>query len=57
MCSLFQFKKHWKKIKQSLKRSGSVSAFSGTNFCFAQGKVDQELANRRAELPFGAVTE
>jgi len=49
------FKTHRKRFKQLLELSGGVLAFSGANFCFAQEKVEQELANRRAELLLGAV--
>jgi hypothetical protein len=52
-CSIF--KTQGKRFKQLLELSGGVLAFSGANFCFAQGKVEQELANRCAELLLGAV--
>jgi hypothetical protein len=49
------FRTHGRRFKQVLELSGGVLAFPSTNFCFAPGKVDQDLANRHVELLLRAV--
>lgn len=40
-------------FKQVLEETDGVLAFSKTNFCLEQGKVELKLANGYAELPIG----